>query len=111
MVSCRAAIALATESTRNGMSSLTMPIRIRRLPASPPVDSIVSPSSPRLALRGDFGEELGRFALSLAGKALGFAGKRVPVSALRIDSTSGGSRRVWAVMERFCSASEDAAGL
>ena len=31
-------------------------------------------------------------------------GSAFPVSALRIDSTSGGSRRVWAVMERFCSA-------
>ena len=46
MVSWRPAIALAIESTRNGMSSLTMPIRIRRRPASPPVDSIASATSP-----------------------------------------------------------------
>ena len=75
MVSWRAAIALATESTRNGMSSLTMPMRIRRLPASPPVDSIASASSPRLRLRGDLGEEFGGFALGLAAEALGFAGQ------------------------------------
>ena len=77
MVSWRDAIALATESTRNGMSSLTMPIRIRRLPASPPVDSIDERKLARLAAGGEPGEEFRGVAFGLAAQSLGFTGKRV----------------------------------
>ena len=77
MVSWRRAMALATESTRNGMSSLTMPMRIRRLPASPPVDWIVNVELAGLAAGGDLGEELGGLALGLTAQSLGFAGQRI----------------------------------
>ena len=77
MVICFAAIALATESTRNGMSSLTMPMRIRRCPASPPVDWMATSSSPGLRRAADLGEELGRFALGFSRQAMGLAGQGV----------------------------------
>ena len=78
MVSWRAAMALATESTRNGISSLTMPIRIRRLPASPPIDWISSVSSARRGAFGsDFGEEFRGLPLGLSTKPMGLAGQGI----------------------------------
>ncbi len=105
-----AAMALAIESTRNGMSSLTMPIRIRRRPASPPVDSIASATSPLAPAHGDPGEEVGRLALVLAGEALGFAGQCVAGQRLAqcLDQRLGQAR-----MDRHdttCSASGAMAG-
>ena len=50
------------------------------------------------------GEEFSRLALSIAAETLRLAGKRVPGQRLANGSTSGWARRVWAVMERMCSA-------
>ena len=46
MIRPRAAIAAATESTRNGMSSLAMHRRIRRCPSSVLDDSILTTAAP-----------------------------------------------------------------
>ena len=85
------AIALATESTRNGMSSLTMPMRIRRLPASPPVDSIASASSPRLRLAATSARNSAASRSASRRQALGFAGKRISGQRLanRLDQRLG----------------------
>ena len=64
------------------------------------------------ALGSDASEEFRGLPLRLSTRVHGSRpGRAFPVSAFRINSTSGGSRRVWAVMKRLCSANEDAAGL
>ena len=87
------------------MSSLTIPMRIRRLPASPPIEFDREAELAALAAGRDLGEEFGGLALGVAAKALGFPGQRIPVSALRSDSTNGLARRMWAVMNGLSSAS------
>src|SRR5207248_241975 len=98
MVSCREAIALATESTRNGMSSLTMPMRMRRLPASPPMDSIERASSPGLRLAASAARNSAAARSASRVRPWVSPGIAFPVSAFLIDSTKGGSKRRWAVM-------------
>src|SRR2546423_14695666 len=96
-------MALATESTRNGMSSLTMPMRMRRLPASPPVDSINSASSPGLRVAASSARNSAASRSVSRVKPWVSPGSAFPVNAFLIDSTKGGSRRWWAVMGRYCS--------
>ena len=87
------------------MSSLTMAMRIRRLPASPPVDWIDSASSPRRRLPATSARNSAASCSPSRDRPWVSPGRAFSVSALRIDSTSGGARRVWAVIERCCSAS------
>ena len=62
MIRPRAAIAAATESTRKGMSSLAMQIRIRRRPSWVPKDSIRTIGAPVVAPGRAIGDEFGRGA-------------------------------------------------
>ena len=60
------------------MSSLTMPIRILRRPASPPVEFDSERDVAPPAFGGDIGEEFGGELLILGREAMGFAGQRIP---------------------------------
>ena len=59
------------------MSSLTIPIRILRRPASPPVEFDGQRKLAVAAAAGDLGEKFGDLALGVARQAVGLAGKRV----------------------------------
>ncbi len=98
MVSCRAAIALPTESTRKGMSSLTMAIRIRRRPASPPVDSMRMATSPLRRRAATSARNSAASRSASRESPCVSPGNALRVSALRMDSTSGWARRVWTVI-------------
>src|SRR4051794_36922990 len=101
MVSCLAATAFATESTRNGMSSLMIAMRMRLRPASPPVDSILRPRSPGRRVPATWVMNSAASRSASRERPWVSPGSACPVSAFRIDSTSGGSRRVWAVMGKI----------
>ena len=91
MVRPRAAIALATESTRKGMSSLTMPIRIRRWPSLVPVDSDPDQGRAGLAAAGAVGDEVGGRAAILGAEIL----RALPGSAPAHRAPARLSNRRW----------------
>jgi hypothetical protein len=95
MMRPRAAIAIAIESTRNGMSSLTMPMRIRRCPSWRPW----SPGGSRNAGRPAAGagrDEGGRFAPVRFRKVAGLARQAAldegTLQGLEIGLVGGASR-------------------
>ena len=91
MIRPRAAIAPAIESTRKGMSSLAMPIRIRRWPSRVPVDSQPDQRGAGRAPRRAVGDELGRGAAILVAEIVELAGQ----GAGRTGRCSGLSNRRW----------------
>ena len=75
----RAAIALATESTRNGMSSLTTARRIRRWPASPPLEVSWIATSPGLRRAAVAATNAAASSCSVADEAVEFARQGVGI--------------------------------
>ena len=75
MISPRAAIAWATESTRKGMSSLAMQIRIRLWPSRVPVDSSLTKAVPRGRRAAQPAMNCGRGAAILGAEIVELPGK------------------------------------
>ena len=96
--SVAAAIAAATLSTRNGMSSLTTTSRIRLLPASPPVDSTRMAISPGARSRATSAMNSAAFCCSAGPKSAVSPGKASLVSAVRSESTRDFAARRKAVI-------------